>query len=145
MKVFITFLISITCIVNIYSQRICEYGEHDFILNKIKEIDKSSFSKVKFLNREEKEPYYIYKYDSLARLTEVHFIGMDGEHLTKGVRNSCHDIYDSYYEYFDSEKPNKIKIKDNDVTHNAITTYDKRGNIKQIKYNNFISITPKIK
>ncbi len=50
MKLLITFLISITCVVNIYSQRICEYGEYDFVLNKIKGIEKTIFSKVKFLN-----------------------------------------------------------------------------------------------
>ncbi len=139
MKLLITFLISITCVVNIYSQRICEYGEYDFVLNKIKGIEKTIFSKVKFLNNKEKEPFYIYKYDSLARLIEAKFSG-DGKLFTDRVKSSCYGIYHSYYEYLDNKKPNKIRIKDNDITHDAIFVYDSNEYLKQITYNEFLTI-----
>ncbi len=128
MKLLVTFLISITCVVNIYSQRICEYGEYDFILNKIKGIDKASFSIIKFTKN--KEPFFIYKYDSLARLTNVKF------YKDRIERSPCKNIHNSNYTYSN----NNIIINNDDITHDAIIIYDAKGNIKQIKYNSSLTI-----
>ncbi len=136
MKLPLFFFITIIYCLNCYSQRICEYGEYDFVFNKIKGINKTKFSKIKFLNKNEKEPFYVYKYDSLARLIEAKFIG-GGMLFNERVKSSCYGINNSYYEYNTKEKrPNKIKVTDNNVIHAPIFIYNTNGSIKQIKYNN---------
>ncbi len=132
MKILVTFFISITCIVNTYSQRICEYGEYDFILNKIKGIDKSSFSIVKFTENE--KPFFIYKYNSLSLLTNIEF------YRARIKRSPCDDAKTISYTHLDKKGHKIIRINSDDVIRDAVIIYDTNGNIKQIKDDNFLTI-----
>ena len=88
MKPLLIFLI-IICSVNSYSQRICEYGEYDFILNTIKGVDKIPFSQIKLINN--KKPLdvqirYIYNYDNHGRLINLDYKGDDVAFGDKEIR-----------------------------------------------------------
>ena len=131
MKYFLTFLVILTYTINTYSQRICDYGEYDFVLNTINGVDKTEFSVVKVLDKDKLTN--IYKYDSLARLIEAKF-------YEERIETSCDGINNSYYVYPDIRKPNKIKITDDNGTHDAILTYYANGNLKQIKYDDFLIV-----
>ncbi|WP_054850869.1 hypothetical protein [Olleya sp. ITB9] len=116
---------------SLHSQRICDYGDYDFVLNKIKGVDTSKFSEVKVLDKE--EPAFIYKYDSIGRLISANF-------FEESIETTCYGINDSYYVYPEMEQPNKIKVADDYSIHDAILTYYDNGNLKQINYNDFLFV-----
>ena len=138
MKYFLTFLVILMYTINTYSQRICNYGEYDFVLNTINGVDKTDFLLVKFMNDDQKKPLHIYKYDSLCRLIEVNFTGR-GE-IFADARSSCNNANNSHYKYSSKLKPKKLEITDEDGTLNAILNYDINGNLKQIKYDAILTV-----
>ncbi|QCE43260.1 hypothetical protein [Psychroserpens sp. NJDZ02] len=136
MKSLLKFLIVLSSL-SVYSQRLCELGEYDFITHTIIGVDKVSFSKIKRVNNN--KPFkervrYVYYYDDFGRLINVDFKGNGYIFTGEDVETGCYEIESSSYEYSDTIVPKEIKVKDTRKEYSILLSYNKFNKIKYIKY-----------
>ncbi|QCE43270.1 hypothetical protein [Psychroserpens sp. NJDZ02] len=136
MKGLFIFLIVISSL-SVYSQRLCELGEYDFITHTIIGVDRVSFSKIKYVDNDKslKERFrYEYNYDDFGRLINVDFKGNGYIFTGEDVETGCYEIESSSYEYSDTIVPKEIKVKDTRKEYSILLSYNKFNKKKSIEY-----------
>ncbi|QCE43261.1 hypothetical protein [Psychroserpens sp. NJDZ02] len=136
MKVLFKFLIVLSSL-SVYSQRLCELGNYDFITHTIIGIDRVSFSKIRLVDNDravEERVRYVYYYDDFGRLINVDF--KSNGHLYGGedVETGCYEIENASYKYSDTIAPKEIKVKDTRKEYSIMISYNKINKIKTMEY-----------
>ncbi|QCE43269.1 hypothetical protein [Psychroserpens sp. NJDZ02] len=136
MKCLLKFLIVLSSL-SIHSQRLCEFGEYDFISHTIIGIDKVSFSKIKYINNDKppkERTRSIYYYDDFGRLINVDFRGNGNIYGGEDVETGCSEIENANYKYSDTIAPKEIKVKDSRKEYSIMFYYNKFNKTKSIEY-----------
>ncbi|QCE43266.1 hypothetical protein [Psychroserpens sp. NJDZ02] len=127
MKGLFKFLIVISSL-SVYSQRLCELGEYDFITHTIIGIEKVSFSKIKHVNNNKplkQKVRYIYYYDDFGRLIDADYKGNGHIYGRENIENDCYEVENVTYRYSDTIIPKEIKVKNTREEYSFIVYYNK--------------------
>ncbi|QCE43274.1 hypothetical protein [Psychroserpens sp. NJDZ02] len=136
MKSLLKFLIVLSFL-NVYSQRLCELGEYDFITHTIIGIDKGSFSKIEYVNNNEplnERVRYINYYDDFGRLINADYKGNGHFYGGENIETGCYEVENVTYQYSDTIIPKEIKVENTREKYNYMLYYNKYNKITKIEY-----------
>jgi len=115
-----------------YSQRLCEYGEYDNVLNKIKGIDIIEFSEINCKQGDGDELSYRFLYEN-GKLLKANYYGK-GEVYSE-IKEPCSVADSVFYSYNKKELFDTIHIKEDNINQIALLVYNNNNDIESIESN----------
>ncbi len=114
-----------------FSQRLCEIGDYDFILQTIKGVDTTSYTKVVLIDSLG-NTLFKYKYDKKNRIQEVNFTG-EGLYYNRLESSSCYMRNSLSYTYKKLKDTLCIEVLNDTIVEKILMSYNAKKHPSTIK------------